>query len=133
MEDKRIVEGIGFIKTRKPESTIEKIADIIKSKAKEYRVENPKIYIDDGCHTDIDRPEIDALFRYLSCGDFEVLFIRRAMDITLEIADLKKFIRDVNKLGVQIVCLAEETSQYSEEKNSVDCITFYNAGSGNAD
>ena len=45
------IEGIGFIKSRKPEATIDKISELIYAKAKEYEIERPKILIDDGCYT----------------------------------------------------------------------------------
>lgn len=125
MEKKNVINGIGFIKTRKPEITIDKIADIICTKAKDYNIERPKILIDDGCHTDIDRPAIDTLFKYLNYDCVKYLFIRRIMDISLEVEDLKKFIKDVNDLDVQIISLAEETHMYSGEVDNVDCITYH--------
>lgn len=119
------IEGIGFIKSRKPEATIDKIAELICTKAKEYRIGRPKILIDDGWHTDIDRPAIDTLFKYLHCEFIKYLFVRRIMDISLEIEDLKKFLKDVNELDVMIICLGEETSMFSGEADNVNCITYY--------
>lgn len=75
------IEGIGFIKSRKAEATIDKIAELICTKAKEYTIGRPKILIDDGWHTDIDRPAIDTLFKYLHCEFIKYLFIRRIMEI----------------------------------------------------
>mgnify|MGYP002617868575 CR=1 FL=1 len=42
------IEGIGFIKSRKPEATIDKISELMYAKAKEYEIERPKILVDDG-------------------------------------------------------------------------------------
>lgn len=120
-----IIEGIGFIKSRKPEDTIDKIAELMYAKAKEYEIERPKILVDDGCYTDIDRPAIDTLFKYLHYEFIKYLFIRRIMDISLEFEDLKKFIKDVNELDVIIICLGEETAMFSGEKDHVNCITYY--------
>lgn len=119
------IEGIGFIKSRKPESTIDKISELMYAKAKEYEIERPKIWVDDGCYTDIDRPEIDTLFKYLHYEFIKYLFIRRIMDISLEVEDLKKFIKDVNELDVIIICLGQETAMLSGEQEHVNCITYY--------
>ena len=115
------IEGIGFIKSRKSETTIDKIAELMYAKAKEYEIERPKILIDDGCYTDIDRPAIDTLFKYLHYEFIKYLFIRRIMDISLEVEDLKKFIKDVNELNVIIICLGEETAMFSGEQEHVNC------------
>ena len=107
------IEGIGFIKSRKPEATIDKISELMYAKAKEYEIERPKILVD------------DTLFKYLHYEFIKYLFIRRIMDISLEVKDLKKFIKDVNELDVIIICLGEETAMFSGEKDHVNCITYY--------
>lgn len=125
------IEGIGFIKSRKPENTIDKISELMYAKAREYEIDRPKILVDDGCCTDIDRPAIDTLFKYLHYEFIKYLFIRRIIDISLEVEDLKKFMKDVNKLDVIIICLGEETAMFSGEQDHVNCITYYetdNAG-----
>lgn len=119
------IEGIGFIKSRKPEAIIDKIVKLMYVRAKEYEIERPKILVDDGCYTDIDRLAIDTLFKYLHYEFIKYLFIRRIMDISLEVEDLKKFIKDVNELDVIIICLGEETAMFSGEKDYVNCITYY--------
>lgn len=125
------IEGIGFIKSRKSETTIDKIAQLMYAKAKEYNIERPKILVDGGYYTDIDRPAIDTLFKYLHYEFIKYLFIRRIIDISLEVEDLKKFMKDVNELDVIIICLGEETAMFSGEQDHVNCITYYemdNAG-----
>jgi hypothetical protein len=42
------------------------------------------------------------------------------MDISLEVEDLKKFIKDVNELDVKIICLGEETALFSSEQDHVN-------------
>lgn len=119
------IEAIGFIKSRKPGTAIDKISELMYAKAKAYEIERTKILVDDGCYTDIDRPAIDTLFKYLHYEFIKYLFIRRIMDISLEVEDLKKFIKDVNELNVMIICLGEETAMFSGEQDHVNCITYY--------
>ncbi len=77
--------------------------------------------IESGAHS----TSIDTLFKYLHYEFIKYLFIRRIMDISLEVEDLKKFIKDVNEWNVIIICLGEETAMFSGEKDHVNCITYY--------
>lgn len=109
--------AVGFIKSRKAESTIMDFCERMLSKAIDEGCEVLFIDVDRGGCRDVDRSQLDVIYQAMGAGIINCLYLRDYKDITEELVDLiafQQFAND-NEIEIRIVKVDGEPEEEQEE------------------
>ncbi|MGN0414956.1 MAG: hypothetical protein ACI4FX_05645 [Agathobacter sp.] len=98
--------GVCFIKSRRAESNVMKIAEEMATSARENGILVNHVYQDTGNSYDYDRQELNGFFEYLMNHDTQTVVVRNLYEITDDLEDLKEFITTINDWGIKVYCIA---------------------------
>lgn len=109
--------AVGFIKSRKAESTVMDFCERMLSKAEDDGCDVLFIDVDRGGSRDIDRSQLDVIYQAMGAGIIHRLYLRNYKDITDDLADLiafQQFAND-NEIEIRIVKVEGEAEEEPEE------------------
>ncbi len=100
---RRLVKGVGFIKSRKAAPAVLNMAEDMDTFALQKKAVNlVTIIVDETAGMDVDRKPIDVLMEWMEKDEIEVVFVRDIMELTDDMADLFQFLRNAERLGVSV-------------------------------
>lgn len=105
-EDRESARGIAFIKSHATAEQILKIVDGINELVSKNGASVKFAYRDTSRDFHYNRTELREFLAFLKNEDVQVIVIRSLNEITDNMADLEKFIRTINNMGIWIYCLA---------------------------
>lgn len=96
-------KAIAFIKSRKAEHKIHKMADEMNKTAEQAGVELVDVIVDDSANDDIDRREITDFCKALDDTDALVVLVNNLFAFTTDLDDLFKFVETLMYKPVMIL------------------------------
>lgn len=109
--------AVGFIKSRKAESTVMDFCERMLNKALDDGCEVLFIDVDRGGSRDVDRSQLDVIYQAMGAGIIHRLYLRNYKDVTDDLADLiafQQFAND-NDVEIHIVNVEGDSADVSEE------------------
>lgn len=108
--------AVGFIKSRKAESTVMDFCEKMIVEAEKEECEVLCVNVDRGGSRDIDRPQLDEIYRAMGMSIISHLFLRSFDDISDDTADLVSFMQFAsdNDVQIHIVNVEKENAESSE-------------------
>lgn len=108
--------AVGFIKSRKAESTVMDFCEKMIAEAEKEGCEILLVDVDRGGSRDIDRSQLDEIYRAMEMESINHLFIRGFKDVTLDMEDLVSFVQFAsdNDVLIHIVDMEPESPNTPE-------------------
>lgn len=107
--------AVGFIKSRKAEHTVMDFCEKMLAAGDKEGCEILCVDVDRGGSRDIDRPQLDNIYRAMEMSFISHLFIRSFDDISEDTDDLAAFMQFANDNKVQIHVVSVESDKDIKE------------------
>lgn len=107
--------AVGFIKSRKAEHKVMDLCERLIAAGDEEDCEILCVDVDRGGSRDIDRPQLDDIYRAMEMSIINHLFIRSFDDISEDMEDLVSFMQFANDNKVQIHVVSVEADKEMKE------------------